>query len=132
MNPAPMIINLPFDINNSTTLDQEESIKYHQNALMAPTIVGGWQKEKGYIPCRIFKTISYGHIGITNSKEAYEVVNRLAIYNSDEEKLPLLGIAQMDNITLRLNAMKIVRDKHTYVQRINTIQMVFMTYIVSK
>jgi hypothetical protein len=87
--------------------------------------VGRWQKGKGYIPCRIFKTISYGHIGVTNSKEAYEVVGRLAIYESDETALATAAMKQVDNRALRLDAMRLVRDRHTYLNRLDTIQTIF-------
>ena len=41
------------------------------NSEIAPAIVGSWQKEHEYVPCRIFKNISYGKLGMTNS----EIVN---------------------------------------------------------
>jgi hypothetical protein len=46
----------------------DENIRLIRESYLAPTIVGAWQKEHNYIPCRIFKNISYGKMGITNSK----------------------------------------------------------------
>jgi len=118
-------IELPFEYSSSTSVEQTDSIRQVQRAVLAPSIVGRWQKEKGYIPCRIFKTISYGHIGVTNSKEAYEIVGRLAIYESDETALAAAAIKQVDNRALRLDAMRLVRDRHTYLNRLDTIQTIF-------
>jgi len=118
---------LPFDCDSSRCVDQEESIRQHQNALLTPAIVGRWQKEVGYIPCRIFKAISYGQLGVTNSKEAFDVIGGRGIYSADERELAALAVAaaEIDNDTLRLDAMKFVRDRHTYINRIDSLRTVF-------
>lgn len=36
---------------------------------VAPAIAAQWQVDQGYLPCRMFKNISYGQLGITNVKE---------------------------------------------------------------
>lgn len=33
---------------------------------IAPAIAGAWQVSQDYLPCRLFKNVSYGHVGITN------------------------------------------------------------------
>jgi hypothetical protein len=53
------------------------------NAYMAPAIQGRWQCKQGYIPCRIFKNISYGQPGITNSALVYKLFKNKIVYNSD-------------------------------------------------
>lgn len=118
-------INIPFECNTSTTTTQDETIVQLQNALITPSIVGTWQKEKGYIPCRIFKTVSYGQIGCTNSKEAYECLNQLVIYDSDERNIAKLALNKCDDINYRISAMEFVRDNHTYVQRLESLQYIF-------
>jgi|688.fasta_scaffold81016_2 hypothetical protein len=118
-------INLPFEINNSTNVHAKESIELIQNSTIAPTICGTWQKNKGYIPCRIFKTISYGHIGCTNSKESYECLNKLIIYDEDESKVAEMALQKINDKDYRITAMEYVRNNHTYVNRIETIQNIF-------
>ena len=118
--------NIPFECLNSTVVEQSESIRQVQQALLAPSLVGRWQKEKGYIPCRIFKTISYGHIGVTNSREAYEVVGGKAVYEADETALAGAALARLDDRALRLDAMRFVRDHHTYMNRLDTFRTVFL------
>jgi hypothetical protein len=119
--------SIKFDIVNSQKVQQQESIKLIQDSYIAPSIVGQWQKEKGYIPCRIFKTISYGKLGVTNSKEAYEVVNKLCIYSSNEDELVNLAI----KADLNIEAMEFVRYNHTYVNRIESLQEVFKLKLVN-
>ena len=90
---------------------------------IAPAIQGKWQLENGYIPCRIFKNISYGHFGITNSKYVNELFNGEIVFEEDMEKLVEKSIERRNNITLdELNTqIRFIRDKHTYVNRIENI-----------
>jgi len=117
------------DVLTSTAIPQDSSIKALQARSIAPSIVGTWQKEKGYIPCRIFKTISYGLLGCTNSVQAYNVVEGLAIFDADEASLARKTIEIVnteEGRDLLRRSMECVRDKHTYLNRIASIQKVFM------
>ena len=80
---------------------------------------GTCHKTIGYIPCRILKAISYGLLGITNSKHVYELLDKKVIYNNDERKLFHDAIKEINNIELIKQQMKIVRERHTYINRIN-------------
>jgi hypothetical protein len=118
----------PMDILSSTTVEQNASIRELQGRSIASSLVGKWQKEKGYIPCRIFKTISYGLLGCTNSQQAHEVVDGLAIYNTDEAALARETIAAVETDAARdmlIKSMELVRDKHTYINRLESIQHIF-------
>lgn len=72
---------------HKTAVSMEENIDLIRRSYMASTIVGTWQKEKGYIPCRIFKNISYGQPGITNSRHVYKIFNGKITYNPDTYRL---------------------------------------------
>lgn len=120
--------NISMRYSTHTNTSQEESINAIKNSDIAPSIVGHWQKEKGYIPCRIFKTISYGKLGVTNSKYAHEVINNLTLYNSDEKELGILAADALENNNydkMLLDSMKFVRDNHTYLNRIETLLFIF-------
>jgi len=84
---------------------------------------GTCHKSIGYIPCRVLKAISYGLLGITNSKHVYELLDKKVIYNDDEYQLCYDALKQINNKeTLKdliKEQMKIVRENHTYVNRIN-------------
>ena len=89
---------------------------------VAPAIVGHWQQSVGYIPCRIFKTISYGCIGITNSKYVNNLLHNQCIFHEDSIQLAKLTrdfmqkpVDEIQNI-LR-HQMENVKAKHTYINR---------------
>lgn len=98
----------------------EENINLINNSCMAPALQGPWQLEMNFVPCRIFKNISYGQMGITNSKIVYDLFDGKIVYNSDTYQL-------FHDAQVKINTMKIeelyelmdfVRDNHTYVSRI--------------
>src|SRR5690606_20960186 len=37
-----------------------------RRSFLAPAIAGGWQVDHDYLPCRMFKNISYGQLGLSN------------------------------------------------------------------
>ena len=94
-----------------------------QKSCMAPAIVGTWQKEHGYVPCRAFKDISYGHMILTNSQRTYELFEKKIIYNPDTMQLFCDGQKRLSEVTPKeiIELMDLVRDKHTYINRIHTI-----------
>lgn len=82
----------------------------------------------GYIPCRIFKSISYGKLGITNSKSVYDLFKNDGIdivYNQDIEKLITEGLNRKDDIDLIRKQMKYIYDNHTYINRAKDILNVY-------
>jgi hypothetical protein len=79
---------------------------------------GTCHKQIGYIACRLLKSISYGHLGITNSKHSYELLEKKVVYNSDESQLFYDAIKELDNYDLIKEQMAIVKKKHTYLNRI--------------
>jgi hypothetical protein len=101
--------------------------KKHQELIscsyLAPAIVGEWQKRVGYIPCRIFKNISYGQLGVTNSYRVYELFERKIVYNSNCYELFYDARARLKTVTLKeiYELMDFVKTKHTYINRIQTI-----------
>jgi len=99
----------------------EKNIEQVNNAYMAPAIQGSWQIEKGYIPCRIFKNISYGAFGITNSKTVYDLFHGKTIYNADTYQLFNDAKEKLDNLNVNelYELMDFVKEKHTYINRIN-------------
>lgn len=43
---------------------------YVRHSAIGASIVGDWQREHGYTPCRLFKAVSYGRIGAINSNNS--------------------------------------------------------------
>ena len=82
---------------------------------------GTCHKQIGYIPCRIFKAISYGCLGITNSIRVYELLNKTVIYHENEALLFHLAMKHRQNFHLIQTQMDLVRKKHTFEDRIQDI-----------
>lgn len=112
---------IPFVIKHGLMLP--EHIDAIASSLFAPCIVGQWQKEQGYIPCRIFKNISYGKMGVTNSKHIYELFDKKIVYNPDTYQLFFDAKKKMEAMSQEelFELMDIVKTKHTYINRIKTL-----------
>jgi hypothetical protein len=80
---------------------------------------GTCHKQIGYIPCRVLKAISYGLLGITNSRHVWELLDGKVIYNNDEHQLFYDALKEVDNKELVREQMKIVKEQHTYINRVN-------------
>ena len=105
------------------TVNAEDSIRLIQESYIAPAVVGTWQKEVGYIPCRIFKNISYGKMGVTNSYRVYELFEKKIIYNDDPYQLlfdakEILSSQSPEKV---VDLMDFVKEKHTYLNRVDTL-----------
>jgi len=82
---------------------------------------GGNHKLIGYIPCRIFKNISFGQLGVTNSKKVFELFEGNLIYNDNEYDLFFDAIPKLNDYSFIKNQMKFVKEKHTFYNRINAL-----------
>ncbi len=100
-----------------------DNIKFMMDSYIAPAIVGTWQEKEGYIPCRIFKNISYGNFGVTNCKRAYELFEGRIIYNKNTYQLFYDAKNFLQSATFKdlETQMDFVRDNHTYINRINSL-----------
>ncbi len=109
------------EFKQSMKISPEQNVTLIQRSYMAPAIQGKWQCEVGYIPCRIFKNISYGQPGITNSKTVYDLFQRKIVYNSDCYKLFYDAQEYIKKMTLQdlYAQMDFVKEKHTYLNRIH-------------
>jgi|688.fasta_scaffold06393_18 hypothetical protein len=107
--------------SGKTSFDENKFIV--QSNELAPSIVGRWQKVNGYLPCRIFKNISYGKLGMTNSKTVYELLENNVLYSEDTSNLLSLYLGTDDTTKRNMfkNSLKLVKENHTYINRINTI-----------
>jgi hypothetical protein len=109
-------------------ISYEDNIKLIQSSIIAPALQCEWQVKHGYIPCRIFKNISYGKMGATNSPAVQKLFGDRLIYDSYIENLVdrLLEFElNSENIPKKIELMEYVRDNHTYLNRIDTIMWFF-------
>lgn len=100
----------------------EDNKKMISDVEIAPAIVGRWQKVNGYIPCRIFKNISYGKLGITNSQEVFDLFEgNVLLGNGDKIIERYLAIPSDIQKSMFINASMLIKQKHTYLSRIERI-----------
>jgi hypothetical protein len=100
-----------------------ENVSLIRESYLAPSIVGKWQKDNGYIPCRIFKNISYGKMGITNSKAVKELFGDYVVYSEDTSCLYDFAANEDKLISHKKmkESMEYVKNNHTYLNRIQKI-----------
>jgi hypothetical protein len=79
---------------------------------------GTCHKNIGYIACRLLKAISYGQLGVTNSRHMYDLLEGKVIYNDDERQLFHDAKNHIHNYDLIKEQMRIVKENHTWVNRI--------------
>lgn len=113
-------------------LDEQIHQKNVMKSYLSIAIQGETQREqsnKYYIPCRIFKNISYGAIPITNNIGVYNMLNGFrVIYDVEPDKLIEKSIERYHEIQnnyqeykdAQIIIMEYVRDHHTYLNRIAT------------
>lgn len=82
---------------------------------------GTCHKKIGYIACRLFKSVSYGQLGITNSKHMFDIMSNTVIYNDNETQLFHDALAKLKDFNLIEEQMNIVKNSHTFVTRINDV-----------
>ncbi len=113
--------NIAFE--HRINVGDEEHQRLIQASYLAPTIVGGHQQKRGNVVCRIFKNISYGQLGVTNSQAIYELFKKKIVYNPNTYQLFFDAQKRLATITPEniYELMDYVRDHHTYINRIRTI-----------
>jgi len=101
----------------------EENVDLIKKSYIAPAIQGPWQCKQGYIPCRIFKNISYGHLGATNNEAVYKLFKQKIVYNPDAYRLFYDTKRKMETVSIKElhGLMDFVKDKHTYLNRIQVL-----------
>jgi len=112
----------------------EENKKLIQESFIAPSIQENWQVKNHYIPCRIFKNISYGKMGITNNEGVNLLFDNKLIYDSNIENLIKKGIEfenSPEKNKIIENLMIEVKNKHTFINRINSILWLFNNSVLN-
>jgi len=89
---------------------------------VAPAIAGKWQVENHYLPCRMFKNISYGQLGVSNVPAFSELYRGCTVPGESVAELVdnALSLSGRDVIELVEAQQKATRE-HTYVHKIRNI-----------
>lgn len=93
-----------------------------RTSFLCPDFRSDWHLQCGYIPCRIFKNISYGRITGTNSPFVKRAFGDYVSFGGTPDTLydNLLHADFGEKINMR-EAMLFVKENHTFINRVNTI-----------
>lgn len=110
-------------LNIVTTISDEENFSFVRNSLISFDIRNDWHVECGYLPCRIFKNISYGRLTGTNSPNVKKIFGDYVVFEQDLSKLYYKIMEAEEKISLKQikDGIKYVKENHTYINRINNI-----------
>ena len=111
------IHNDPF----SNPLDGEEVVVRTKKSLLGVDIRGPEHIKNGYVPCRVFKSISWGHLGITNSSEVFNELEGHCLYSPDTAIMFNDAMSKRLDYQFIKESMLYVKDNHTYLNRIQSI-----------
>ncbi|MCS6798186.1 MAG: hypothetical protein NZ898_06615 [Myxococcota bacterium] len=114
---------------HATDVSPEQNAQLVREALLAPAIQGRAQMPHcvdvgNYVPCRIFKNLSYGAWGVTNNATVQRLFDGRLVH---DEQVPALleralRFVRADPDPWHLvSLMEIVRDRHTYWHRLRTL-----------
>lgn len=116
-------IDIPVEIIDpwSNAISNEENRKKVNLSFVSPSIQGPWQVNNAYIPCRIFKNISYGHYGYTNSIHVKNIFDGNIVYEANSVDLFNSVIRKKNDpshLSDLISLMEEVKEKHTYINRV--------------
>ncbi len=96
------------------------NVRYVRNSFIAPAIVGRWQMQNGYLPCRMWKNISYGQLGVSNVKKFDDVFDDCTVKGRSIEELidNTLSLPFSTYRDMICRQQEIVKNRHTYVCRL--------------
>jgi hypothetical protein len=81
-----------FNIHSERNMSITDNMNLTKRSLIAPALQTDYHLHTNYIPCRIFKNISYGKMGITNNRIVNELFDNRLIYETDLNALFRKGI----------------------------------------
>lgn len=103
-------------------VSDEENQHLIRDSFLCPDFRNYHHIKVGYIPCRIFKTISYGQIIGTNSINVKRVFGDYVVFGSNPNDLYDNMVEAILNQTIDMKeAMLFVKNNHTYINRVKTI-----------
>jgi len=114
-----------FNANSHANKSIQDNVQLIQSSLISPALQDENQIKLNYIPCRIFKNISYGKMGMTNNAFVHELFGERILFHTDIHELFKMGIQfeqRPDKNVIIKSLMEYVRDNHTYLNRIHTIE----------
>ena len=113
--------NKNFIVKNGVS--DEENMELIKKSLISADIRSDWHIECGYLPCRIFKNISYGRLTGTNSENVKKIFGDYVIYDDKIENLfdKIIQEEKINDLSKIRSAMNFIKNNHTYFNRIKNL-----------
>jgi hypothetical protein len=94
-----------------------------RKSLISVDIRGDWHLECGYLPCRVFKNISYGRLTGTNSENVKKIMGDHVVYEPNPLELfnKMIEAERLSSLNDIKASMDYVKTHHTYINRINNL-----------
>jgi len=111
---------------HKTQISGEDMINSIRGARIAPAIAGDWQVDHDYLPCRVFKNVSYGQVAITNVQRFFDIFADCSLQADSVEGLigESLSLRRGEWVEMVMAQQKIV-SQFTYRESLATIDKVF-------
>lgn len=107
-------------------ISDQQNVEAVRVSRIAPAIGGRWQVDHNYLPCRTFKNISYGQLGISNIKKFESVFNGCVVTGNTIEEIVDKALSLPRNIYLSMIIeQQEITKNHTYLTRIVNIMKAF-------
>jgi hypothetical protein len=96
---------------------------------IAPAVAGKFQVDVDYLPCRVFKNISYGQLGITNITKFKDILGEFFIDGSNIEDMikKSLSLSKSEYIDIIEHQQDIIKE-YTYKNAMENIFKVLKQY----
>lgn len=105
-------------------LSEEDYIRLCKESLLGFDIRCQADVEWGRISCRLYKNMSYGHLGMTNCYEAYKELDEYCIYSESPIELFHSAMSKKDNHSFIKESVNYIKEYHTYVNRVKSLMKV--------
>lgn len=103
-------------------IGDQENIAVVRDARLAPAVAGEWQVEHNYLPCRYFKNVSYGALGITNVPKIRDLVGEAFFEGHSVQSLIENALDLPENVYLELvEGQQEAVSKYTYRESLEAI-----------
>jgi hypothetical protein len=109
--------------DNSKFYDNSESVNSLRKSYLSFDIREEQHLRNGYVPCRVFKNISYGMWTGSNSTKIKKFFNEHLTINNNLSQLYDDLVSDYSSSTEEIirNSMNYVRDNHTYLNRVQSL-----------
>lgn len=100
----------------------EENRNLIRESFLCPDFRSDWHLQCGYIPCRMWKNISYGRITGTNSPLVKRALGDYVVFGGTPQTLyQNLLEAEINKSVNMKEAMGYIKENHTFINRVNNL-----------